>query len=943
MDTIQDSITYDKMERSIELLEFIVKEFFKNFEVDKNTSLKERLIECNKKFLEMDEVQKENEKIKIDEDDEEEEEITDDYINNTLLSSINQSASSSIASSSVASSPVSSYPIASSSITSSSVASSPIASSPIASSSVVPQIEDDEEEEEITDDYINNTLLSSINQSASSSIASSSIASSSVSSYPIASSSVVPQIEDDEEEEEITDDYINNTLLSSINQSASSSIASSSIASSSIASSSVASSPVSSSPIASSSVVPQIEDDEEEEEITDDYINNTLLSSINQFTYNNNGNKPKLRPLSASNNKFPLIPNNNNHPTAPQTPSSSPPTSPPTSPSTAPQTPSSSPPTSPSTAPQTPSPPHSPITAQSVRPASAPTTAQFVRSASAPTTAQFVRPASAPSPPPPPPPPPPPQQSPPPPHPSTQQSPPPQPPPSPPPPPPHPPQQPSPPPQQPPSHTNQSFSDMQTNLSKLLGMKLPYTGDLLPPPPPPPPPLPPQQPSPPPQQPPYPQQPSPPSPTDQSFSDMQTNLSELLGMKLPHTGDLPVASQPLLPNTPRPTHPRPIPTENYIKTLYPVPQPPDKETEIVCEYIKNLLLKIQLFHYLFYIIGENIVIKQNISGGVFGGTIDIDIQKMLNGLRVANTNTNLSDFNTLFKSFVSKLNYVGNLSGFITNLSNIYEILKNLLLKNFSYKLTTEFNIRNIRDVTGINDFFEDLLYELKFLQNSNHSNYLGHLRVLINKFKELISTYNRVVSETQERPPNPQPYSNTFTLLEFFKEMFINETSVNNIFDKLKIKNIFKFEQARYDILLTDNKFVTNSAPLEFKYTSLPSYYHCDGVIDLFNPVDTRKKQLANEDIKNKINNFNTFKDNIKEFFNFILALRQFLSTPIDQPSQFISFANYEFTMEDGMIYTQEYITKLFDVLNKISQGTNLNSTKINHLFKSIYDISKI
>ena len=74
MDTITDSITYEKMERSIELLEFIVKEFFDDFEVDKNSTLKNRLINCNKKFIDDNDDNDETDKeIKIDNDEEEEE------------------------------------------------------------------------------------------------------------------------------------------------------------------------------------------------------------------------------------------------------------------------------------------------------------------------------------------------------------------------------------------------------------------------------------------------------------------------------------------------------------------------------------------------------------------------------------------------------------------------------------------------------------------------------------------------------------------------------------------------------------------------------------------------------------------------------------------------------------------------------------------------------
>ena len=74
MDTILDSITYEKMERSIELLEFIVKEIYKDFEVKKHTTLKERLIECNKKIIENDDdVVKDITKIDNNYDEEEEE------------------------------------------------------------------------------------------------------------------------------------------------------------------------------------------------------------------------------------------------------------------------------------------------------------------------------------------------------------------------------------------------------------------------------------------------------------------------------------------------------------------------------------------------------------------------------------------------------------------------------------------------------------------------------------------------------------------------------------------------------------------------------------------------------------------------------------------------------------------------------------------------------
>ena len=68
MDNIINSITYEKIERSIELLEFIVKEKNKDFIVDKNKTLKERFIECNKKFIHSNNA----DKIKIDYDEEDE-------------------------------------------------------------------------------------------------------------------------------------------------------------------------------------------------------------------------------------------------------------------------------------------------------------------------------------------------------------------------------------------------------------------------------------------------------------------------------------------------------------------------------------------------------------------------------------------------------------------------------------------------------------------------------------------------------------------------------------------------------------------------------------------------------------------------------------------------------------------------------------------------------
>ena len=73
MDTILDSITYEKMERSIELLEFIVKEIYKDFEVKKDNTLKERLIECNKFIIKNKDDNDKKDNIKIDDEEEEEE------------------------------------------------------------------------------------------------------------------------------------------------------------------------------------------------------------------------------------------------------------------------------------------------------------------------------------------------------------------------------------------------------------------------------------------------------------------------------------------------------------------------------------------------------------------------------------------------------------------------------------------------------------------------------------------------------------------------------------------------------------------------------------------------------------------------------------------------------------------------------------------------------
>jgi len=70
MDYISDSITYEKIERSIELLEFILKQIYEDFEVNKDNSLEHRLIECNNKF--MKKYKDENDIIQIDDDEEDE-------------------------------------------------------------------------------------------------------------------------------------------------------------------------------------------------------------------------------------------------------------------------------------------------------------------------------------------------------------------------------------------------------------------------------------------------------------------------------------------------------------------------------------------------------------------------------------------------------------------------------------------------------------------------------------------------------------------------------------------------------------------------------------------------------------------------------------------------------------------------------------------------------
>ena len=155
MDTILDSITYEKMERSIELLEFIVKQIFNDFEVKKYTSLKERLIECNKKFLDMeDEVQKDKEKIKIDDDEDEEE---GDYIKGKLLSSLKPSfklrddedeEENEITSAPIVP-PVSAVPpVVSASAVPPSSAVAPVASAPLVHPSQIKSNDDENEEEE---------------------------------------------------------------------------------------------------------------------------------------------------------------------------------------------------------------------------------------------------------------------------------------------------------------------------------------------------------------------------------------------------------------------------------------------------------------------------------------------------------------------------------------------------------------------------------------------------------------------------------------------------------------------------------------------------------------------------------------------------------------------------------------------------------------------------
>ena len=130
-------------------------------------------------------------------------------------------------------------------------------------------------------------------------------------------------------------------------------------------------------------------------------------------------------------------------------------------------------------------------------------------------------------------------------------------------------------------------------------------------------------------------------------------------------------------------------------------------------------------------------------------------------------------------------------------------------------------------------------------------------------------------ISIPYKRPKKPSPP--VFTLLEFFKKLFLKENET--IYDLLKIKNILTYYTPQIDFLFFDDKEKQiQSIVKEFHFAIFKDSYKCDG--ELFTKhtlTDSEKKY--NSDIKYKINTLFYFKAIIKDFFNLILSLKRLLT----------------------------------------------------------------
>ena len=970
MDTILDSITYEKMERSIELLEFIVKQFFKDFEVKKHTSLKERLIECNKKFLDIDEVEKEKEKIKVDDDEDEEE---GDYIKGKLLSSLKPSfklrddedeeeneitsapivppvfAPASVVPP-VVSAPASVVPPV---VSASAVASAPaIASAPtIASASVVAPLvhpsqiksNDDENEEE------ENEITSAIHPAVASAIPPSQIKSN----------------DDEDEEEDDINNYIKEKLLSSLKPNDNDNDNNEEEEENDIIKSQILNEP-------SKSV--KFDNDEEEEE-NDNYINDKLLSSLKVAREDNDENEEEeeeiiegdninmtdIKEESPENNidkdddeeeddtinnqsneiKKETGENNDDEEEEDDT-----------------------------------------INNQSnkIKKETGETNDdnEEEEDDTGNNQSNEIKKETG--------------------------------------------------------ETNDDNEEEEDDTFIKKELKNQLHSSIISPPPFQPPPPPPFQPPPPPSQPlpPPPSQPLPPPPSQLHPPSLpppppsQPPVYPFFNNPIKNHLDTP----PLPPPPSSVVSNVQIVLDSFINEIYPYDPLDDenKEKELVCNLIKDLFCKIQLFHYLFYKIGNIIVVEEIEVKGGNHHYLDLDRLNQDVGI---NYDKNGNDFIVKSKRNITHETDIKNLK---YNLQLIFDILKKLynsyVVSLIQKPPTLKKNLTTMFNSSDIEKFLIDLITELKdekskISSDSDSDNYIKNLIDLINLIQKKFNDLNminikekekqqkekekqkRKEAQTQEiakqkeekqkrkeilaqaqaqaraqalalaqaeeiakqkrketqaqaiaqvkklgmavaknlepRPKNPEPQSKTLTLLEFFKQQFLSVSS--SILDKLKINNILKYDKIKYDNFLSDNKNANNDTKFlpDIRFVSLQ--IDCsesnDSALLFTSPVNVSKTNY-NHDISNRIKKLNEFKNNIRDFFNFILALKNLLESKINIQLIFSGVFNYEFSINTT---NQNYIKRVLDILNIILRTNNLylqrNSTKLSFLFILILNIN--
>ena len=439
--------------------------------------------------------------------------------------------------------------------------------------------------------------------------------------------------------------------------------------------------------------------------------------------------------------------------------------------------------------------------------------------------------------------------------------------------------------------------------------------------------------------------------------------------------------------------------DSFLTKFYKLIQE-ENEKISVCNYIKQLVYKLQLFHYLFFKIGNNVMIthEQLIQGGEFTEEINKFEKKLTphNIKTYANISKLAEEFNRLL---IKNFKYINDITVFINTINTIGNIINNLykiyvtiahskdkpypvLDEELTFKGELENNISNISNpeilLEKLNKLNSELILEkTKQAKRIVVDNFFNRLLSIINSIKTKIEdlnttqTQNKKILEkhkkiskiltpiTPKAPPSaidpptplhkaphraiaPTPYAHhEYTLLEFFKKLFLNDD--DTIYDRLIIKNILTYNTSINDLLSDDKQNSSSSIVKNFNYSMFIESYQCDGNLQggLFsgkNLSETEKKY--NDDIKKKINTLELFKANIKDFFKFILSLKTLLTHNEQIKSNFTidgEDKNFLFSIR------QDYdsIENILNILKYILNIENLDSQKMFFLSNLIYYIN--